>query len=83
MQPEGYRKAFETNAALSRAVFDERALAPTYPVAKSEVLRVNGVYGLKKMLDPASYRLQLVGSPASASHPRYSPDVTAWEYALP
>jgi hypothetical protein len=80
MQPEGYRKAFESNAALSRAVFDERALAPTYPVAKSEVLRVNGVYGLKKMLEPASYRLQLVGSPASVSHPRYSHDVTAWEY---
>ena len=80
MQPEGYRKAFETNAALSRAVFDERALAPTYPLAKSEVLRVNGVYGLKKMLDPAHYRLQLAGSIAPATHSRYSPDVTAWEY---
>ena len=80
MQPEGYRKAFETNAAFSRAVFDERALAPTYPVEKSEVLRVNGVYGLKKMLEPARYRLQLVGSTASAAHSRYSPDVTTWEY---
>ena len=32
------------------------------------------------MLEPASYRLQLVGSAASVSHPRYSRDVTAWEY---
>jgi DMSO/TMAO reductase YedYZ molybdopterin-dependent catalytic subunit len=32
------------------------------------------------MLNPESYRLQVVGSTASASHPRYSSDVTAWEY---
>ena len=80
MQPEGYRKAFEANAEISRELFDERALTPTYPLSKAENLRVNGVYGLKKMLDPASYRLQLVGSAVSASHPRYSRDVTAWEY---
>jgi hypothetical protein len=80
MQPGSYRKAFETNAAISRTVFDDRALTPTYSLSKAENLRVNGVYGLKKMLEPASYRLQLVGSTASTSHPRYSSDVTAWEY---
>ncbi len=80
MQPLGYRKAFQTNAAISRAIFDDRALAPTYALSKAENLRVNGVYGLKKMLAPASYRLQLVGSDASTSHPRYSRDVTSWEY---
>lgn len=80
MQPDGYRKAFETNAAISHTIFDDRGLAPTYSLYKAENLRVNGVYGLKKMLEPASYRLQLVGSVATASHPRYSRDVTAWEY---
>jgi hypothetical protein len=80
MQPEAYREAFETNAAISRAIFDERALSPTYAVSKAETIRVNGVYGLKKMLEPTSYRLQLVGSAASVSHPRYSHDVTSWEY---
>jgi hypothetical protein len=80
MQPEGYRRSFETNADISRALFDDRALSPTYPISKSENLRVNGVYGLKKMLDPTGYRLQLVGSNASTSHSRYSRDVTAWEY---
>jgi hypothetical protein len=80
MQPGGYRKAFDTNAAISRTIFDDRGLAPTYSLSKAEDLRVNGVYGLKKMLEPASYRLQLVGSVATASHPRYSRDVTAWEY---
>lgn len=80
MQPGGYRKAFETNAAISRTVFDERGLTPTYSLSKAENLRVNGVYGLKQMLEPASYRLQLVGSTAAVSHPRYSRDVTAWKY---
>ena len=80
-QPGGYRKAFEVNADISRAVFDDRGLSPTYSLSKAENLRVNGVYGLKKMLDPTSYRLQVVGSDASPSHPRYSRDVTAWDYA--
>ena len=80
MQAGGYRKAFLTNAAISRLIFDDRALTPTYPLSKSENLRVNGVYGLKRMLEPATYRLQVVGSAAVLSHPRYSRDVTAWEY---
>lgn len=80
MQPEGYRKAFDANAAISRAVFDDRGLAPTYPLSKAQDLRVNGVYGLKQMLEPSSYRLQLVGSTASVSDRRYSQDVTAWKY---
>ncbi|HWB32658.1 MAG TPA: molybdopterin-dependent oxidoreductase [Acidobacteriaceae bacterium] len=80
MQPEGFRRAFELNAALSRKVFDERALAPTYKVSESRDLRVNGVYGLKMALAPESYRLQVVGSNNAAAHARYSPDVTAWQY---
>ncbi len=80
MQPAGYRKAFKSNAAISRAVFDDKGLAPTYPLSAAQDLRVNGVYGLKQMLDPASYRLQLVGSTAPVSDPRYSQDVTAWKY---
>jgi hypothetical protein len=80
-QPDGYRRAFDTNAAISRVVFHDEALAPTYPLSKAETLRVNGVYGLKKMLDPATYRLQLVGTSFASFHPRYSRDVTSWEYA--
>jgi hypothetical protein len=79
-QPEGYRKAFELNAKISQAVFHDRALSPTYSLSKAENLRVNGVYGLKMMLQPASYRLQLVGSSATPAHPQYVPDVTAWQY---
>ena len=80
MQPDPYRDAFEFNAKLSRDVFDDRALAPTYPLGRSENLRVNGVYGLHMTLDPDSYRLQVVGVRDSARHAEFSPDVTAWEY---
>ena len=33
------------------------------------------------MIDPPSYRLQLVGSSFSSAHPRYSRDVTSWDYS--
>jgi hypothetical protein len=78
--PRPFRKALNFNAALSRDLFRDHVLAPTYPVAKSVDLRVNGNYGIKQALDPASYRLQLVGVANAKAHPRYVEDVTAWEY---
>lgn len=80
MQPEPFRDAFEFNAKVARTVFNDRALAPTYPLARAENIRVNGVYGLHMTLEPDSYRLQVVGVRDSARHARFSPDVTAWEY---
>jgi Oxidoreductase molybdopterin binding domain len=80
MQPGLLRKAFQTNARLARAVFNDRALAPTYPLKRAEDLRVNGVYGLKQALVPESWRLQLTGVADAKTYPQYSPDVTAWEY---
>jgi hypothetical protein len=74
------RKMLEFNAKLSRGVFDERGLAPTYPVARSMELRTNGNYGLKMDLMPESYRLQMVGVANGKGLPQYVSDVTAWEY---
>lgn len=79
-QPAPFRKAFQTNAELSRAIFDERALAPTYSLSRAENLRVNGVYGLKEALVAESWRMQLVGVAEARSFPQYTSDVTAWEY---
>ena len=79
-QPELMREAIETNAAISRSVFQEHVLAPTYPLSKAENLRVNGTFGLKMPLVPESWRLQLVGMKGAAQHPRFVKDVTAWEY---
>ena len=80
MQPAPLRRAMLANASLSRTIFDERALAPTYPVARAENLRVNGNYGLKQNLIAGSWRLQLVGAAEAKSYPQYAADVTGWEY---
>jgi hypothetical protein len=80
MQPAPFRRIFETNASIARGITGDHALAPTYSLGKARDLRVNGVYGLKRMLVPESWRLQLVGSQAASTHPLYTPDVTAWHY---
>ncbi len=80
MQPEPFRRAFQANATVSRAVFRDHALAPTYPLKDARDLRVNGVYGLKNTLMAESWRLQLVGSRHGAGHLKFTDDVTAWEY---
>jgi hypothetical protein len=79
-QPEPLRKAFETNAAVAKAVFDERGLAPTYHVSQSEDLRVNGNYGIKEEIAPENYRLQMVGVEGAKGFKQYVDDVTAWDY---
>jgi hypothetical protein len=78
--PRPLRRALNLNEAVTRGVFDERGLAPTYPVSKSVELRVNGVYGLKEELVPESWRLQMVGVEQPKRFAQYVDDVTAWEY---
>ncbi len=79
-QPVLLRKAFQVNADLSRAVFQERALAPTYPLRRAQNLRVNGVFGIQKALVPGNWRLQVAGVADAAHRPGYTPDLTAWTY---
>ncbi len=80
LQPAPIRRAFEANAGISRRVFQERALSPTYPISRAETLRINGIYGLKQPLVQESWRLQLVGTRNPNEDKRYTGDVTAWEY---
>ena len=77
---EPLRKTLNFNAKASQAVFDERGLAPTYPLNRSAELRVNGNYGLKQALLPESYRLQLVGVDQPRRFAQYVDDVTEWDY---
>jgi len=76
----GLRDTLDANAAINRAVFDERGLAPTYPVSHARPLRLNGTVGIAETLVPESWRLQLVGVADAASSPLHVKDVTAWEY---
>ena len=73
------RRTEDANAAVTRAVFGERGLAPTYPLARAVPLRLNGTIGLEKALDLSSYRLQIAGADAGTS-PFHTPDLTAWQY---
>ena len=80
MQPLPFRRSIQANAKLSRAVFNDRAMAPTYPLERAEHLRINGLIGLKAALVTDSWRLQLVGVENAASHRQHVNDVTAWGY---
>jgi hypothetical protein len=80
MQPIPRRRLFQANAKLSHALFNERALAPTYPISRSENLRVNGHIGLNEDLEKDSWRLQLVGVADEKRYAQFVPDVTAWNY---
>ena len=75
-----FRKAENFDATVSKAVFDERGNAPTYPLRDATELRVNGNYGLEKEIVPESWRLQLVGVDQPKRFPQYVPDVTTWAY---
>jgi hypothetical protein len=78
--PRPLRKMLDFNAKVARGAFNERGLAPTYPVSQSMELRTNGNYGLKEDLVPESYRLQMVGVQNAKRFSQYVEDVTAWEY---
>ncbi len=78
--PRPLRRALNLNEEVTRGLFGERGLAPSYPLARAEELRVNGVYGLKEELLPESYRLQLVGVEQPKRFAQYVDDVTSWEY---
>jgi hypothetical protein len=80
MQPKPFRRIIQANAKLSRALFDDRAMAPTYPMERAEHLRINGLIGLKASLVQDSWRLQLVGVENAKSYRQYVKDVTAWDY---
>jgi len=76
----GLRAITNANAAIARAVFHERGLAPEYPLSAAVPLRLNGSIGMGQTLVPSSWRLQLVGAANAKQSPLYVPDVTAWEY---
>src|ERR1700742_4861440 len=48
----GLRNVIDWNAAVSRAVFRERGLSPTYPLSRAAPLRMNGVIGMEQALVP-------------------------------
>jgi molybdopterin-dependent oxidoreductase-like protein protein len=74
------RGVIDWNAHVSRAVFRERGLSPTFPLNRAVPLRMNGVIGMQQALVPETWRLQVTGVRDAQRSRFYSPDVTAWEY---
>ncbi|MES2393947.1 MAG: molybdopterin-dependent oxidoreductase [Acidobacteriota bacterium] len=74
------RKTLGMDAAVDRAVFGFRGLAPTYAMSEAKPLRLNGVIGLMRELEPDGWRLQLAGVDQAEKYAQYAKDVTAWEY---
>ncbi|HSU18107.1 MAG TPA: molybdopterin-dependent oxidoreductase [Acidobacteriaceae bacterium] len=74
------RGVIDGNAAVSRAVFAERGLSPTFPLRRAVPLRMNGAIGMERMLAAESWRLQVTGVRDAQRSRFYSPDVTSWEY---
>ncbi|WP_260702818.1 molybdopterin-dependent oxidoreductase [Edaphobacter flagellatus] len=81
MLREPMRKAEELNRAIAEHVIGETALAPTYPLAMAaKRARLNGM-GLRRDLDPASWRLQVAGLSHEAElHPRFMSDLSEWKF---
>lgn len=75
------RKAEEFNRLLAEHVIGETTLAKTYPLHMAvKRARVNGM-GLRRDMDPASWRLQVAGvSSAVSSHPKFAADLSEWKY---
>jgi hypothetical protein len=76
----GLRDVINADADVSRALFHERGLAPTYHVSQARPLRLNGNVGLEQNLVLDSWRLQMAGVANPERSPLYAKDVTAWQY---
>lgn len=75
------RTAEEFNRVLAENVIGETTLARTYP--QSQALanpRPNGAIGIRRDLNPASWRLQVTGLADSQRHPQYVDNVSDWKY---
>jgi hypothetical protein len=80
--PGPLRKAFDFNAAVSRALLGDRALAPTFAKGRAvQDLRVNGVIGLDPALRLDRWRLQVKNLARAEGSPEYVADVNTWKYA--
>lgn len=74
------RRAEQFNAAVSRTLFREKPLAPTYSASHATALRLNGDIGLDPHMILDSWRLQVVGLARPQQYKQYIEDVDLWDY---
>ena len=76
------RRAEDSDAKVTRELFNERGIAPTYNRKRAEELRFNGPYGVRDDLDLKSWRLQMAGVANPEKFPQYQKDITTWNYLM-
>jgi len=74
------RESLEFNARISRTLFRPDALAPEFSPSRAVAnFRRNGDIGLS-MIDPAQWRLELIGAANPEKYRQYTADVMSWTY---
>jgi DMSO/TMAO reductase YedYZ molybdopterin-dependent catalytic subunit len=62
--PWPIRRVLEFNERVATRVFRESRLAPEFPQTAAQMPRINGQIGLDPSIDPAAWRLRVVGAAA-------------------
>lgn len=76
------RRAMQFNSAVSQTIFQDRGVAPTFPVDEAVAdVRLNGNIGIDPVIKLDTWRLQVTGLPAAHSAQQYVPDVNTYKYA--
>jgi DMSO/TMAO reductase YedYZ molybdopterin-dependent catalytic subunit len=65
--PWPLRRVLELNEQVARGLSRSSRLSPEYPRSAARMPRVNGSIGLESELDPAAWRLQVIGSAGERS----------------
>jgi DMSO/TMAO reductase YedYZ molybdopterin-dependent catalytic subunit len=72
--PWPLRRALKLNERVARGLYRGSRLSPEFPRAAARMPRINGSIGLESELDPAAWKLRVVGSDGESSSRRLALD---------
>jgi DMSO/TMAO reductase YedYZ molybdopterin-dependent catalytic subunit len=72
--PWPFRRVLGLDERLGRAVFRTSRTAPEFPRSAARPPRVNGVIGIDPTIDPAAWRLRVIGSTGEGAAPLFRLD---------
>jgi len=76
------RRALNFNSDVSRALFRDRGVAPTFPESDAvQNVRLNGNIGIDPVIKLDSWRLQVSGLPSADASKQYVADINTYKYA--
>jgi hypothetical protein len=79
--PRPLRAAMRFNSAVSRTVFGDRGVAPTFSIDKAvKDVRLNGNIGIDPVIKLDTWKLQVTGLAGAKPSLQYVPDVNTYKY---